>query len=137
PRTWRNSPSDGDRTYVGDVNTLPKTVGGGCVHADLKMPRFQVDDFHLGTLLGSVPNASFADWPVDYDMLEPFYAYVETALGIQGESGTNPFEAPRKTPFPMPPGVPMYSGLKVSDGAKKLGLHPFAYPTAVNSRPYM
>jgi gluconate 2-dehydrogenase alpha chain len=136
PRTWRNSEKDGDRTYVGDVNGLPKTVGGGCVHADLKMPRFQTDDFHLGTLLGDVPGASFADWPVDYDMLEPFYAFAEIALGIQGESGTNPFEAPRKTPFPMPPGVPMYAALKVADGAKKVGLHPFAYPTAVNSRPY-
>jgi len=136
PRSFRNSEADGDRTYVGDVNALPKTVGGGGVHADLKMPRFQPDDFHLGTLLGDVRGASFADWPVDYDALEPFYGYVERVVGIQGLEGSNPFDGPRSSPFPMPPGVPMYVAVRVSEGLTKLGYHPFPYPTAVNSRPY-
>lgn len=136
PRTWRTSESDGDRSTVGDVNPLPKTVGGGTVHADLKMPRFAPDDFHLGTLLGNVPGAAFADWPVDYDMLEPFYAYVERAIGIQGQRGSDPFAGPMKDDYPMPPGNPMYLARKIEDGAKKLGVTVFPYPTAVNSRPY-
>ncbi|HVY46401.1 MAG TPA: GMC family oxidoreductase [Minicystis sp.] len=137
PRTWRNRPSQGDRTFVGDVNGLPKTVGGGAVHADLKMPRFMPDDFHLGTLLKDKSGTSFADWPVDYDMLEPFYAYVERVIGVQGDSiAGDPFAGPRSTPYPMPPGLGMYVALKVADGARALGLHPFAYPTAVNSMPY-
>ena len=30
------------------------------------VPRFQPTDFQLGTLLGEVPGAMFADWPVQY-----------------------------------------------------------------------
>jgi choline dehydrogenase-like flavoprotein len=135
PRTFRKDTSK-TRSFVGDVNHLPKTVGGGTIHADMKTPRFAIDDFHLGTLLGNVPGASFADWPVDYDMLEPFYAYTESVMGVQGLAGSNPFEPPRKNPYPMPPGAPMYLGLAISDGATKLGYNPHPYPTAVTSRPY-
>ena len=136
PRTWRASESD--RSRLSDVNSLPKTVGGGAVHADLKSPRFRPTDFQLGTLLGSTfAGASFADWPVDYDMLEPFYYYAEKVMGVQGVAGLDPLEGPRPSgDFPMPPGVPMYVGLKVSAGARTLGYHPFPYPTAVNSQPY-
>jgi choline dehydrogenase-like flavoprotein len=139
PRTWRAKASDGDRTYVGNVQGLPKTVGGGAVHADLKMPRFMPQDFSLGTTIGSTWNpkgTNFADWPVDYDQLEPFYSYCEYALGVQGRDGANPFEGPRSKPFPMPPGVPMYVALLLSEGLSKLGYSPFPFPTAVNSQPY-
>jgi gluconate 2-dehydrogenase alpha chain len=137
PRTWRTSVSDGDRTYVGGVQSLPKTVGGGAIHADLKMPRFAPTDFQLGTLIGAqYTDATFADWPVTYDMLEPFYTYGEQQLGVQGLAGSNPFEGPRSKPFPMPPGVPMYAALKVGDGLKSLGYTLFPFPTAVNSQPF-
>ena len=64
---------------------LPKTVGGGAVHADMKYPRFQETDFRLGSLLGDVPGANFADWPLTYDELEPFYTEVEEIVGVQGD----------------------------------------------------
>jgi choline dehydrogenase-like flavoprotein len=136
PRTWRNTDQDGDRLYTGDVNGLPKTVGGGAVHADLKTPRFEPQDFHLGTELGSVSGANFADWPIDYDVLEPYYLYAEHKMGVQGIAGANPFEGPRSGPFPMPPGVPMYGPLLAAQGATKLGYAPFPFPTGVNSQPY-
>jgi gluconate 2-dehydrogenase alpha chain len=136
PRTFRASESDGDRTIVGDVQNLPKTVGGGTTHADLKMPRFRPTDLQLGTLLGAVSGASFADWPVQYDALELFYTYVEKTIGIQGIAGADPFEGPRSQPLPMPPGVPMYVAQKFGAAITKLGYHPFPYPTAVNSQPY-
>ena len=69
-------------------------------------------------------------------MLEPFYFYGEKALGVQGLAGSTPTEGKRSGPYPMPPGVPMYIALKVSEGLKKLGYHPFPFPTAVNSMPY-
>ncbi|HVY49464.1 MAG TPA: GMC family oxidoreductase [Minicystis sp.] len=136
PRTFRHAASAGVRTFVGDVNGLPKTVGGGAAHADLKTPRFMAQDFHLGALAKSFAGTSFADWPVDYDMLEPFYAYVESILGVQGLEGADPFAEPRSGGYPMPPGLPMYLALKAAEGATALGYHPFPYPTAVNSRPY-
>jgi choline dehydrogenase-like flavoprotein len=138
PRTFRPNVAAGARTYTGDVNPLPKTVGGGAVHADLKAPRFEVQDFQLGTLLaGKAPSGTnFADWPVDYAMLEPFYGYVERALGVQGKVGANPFEGPRTSGFPMAPGVEMYAGVLASKGLTALGYTPFPYPCAVNSQPY-
>src|SRR5205823_5356524 len=99
PRTFRRRIDQGDRTFIGDVNGLPKTVGGGGVHADLKMPRFEPPDFHLGTDLGDVPDASFADWPVDYDMLEPFYGYVDKHMGVQGDAASNPRDGHRSSDF--------------------------------------
>jgi choline dehydrogenase-like flavoprotein len=137
PRTWRTAESDGDRidSLTGNVQALPKTVGGGCLHADLKMPRFQPTDFQLGTLL-DVPGTSFADWPLQYDDLEPFYAWGERELGVQGLAGANPFEGPRSSGYPMAPGAPMYGGLLVGKGLAALGYTMFPYPTAVNSVPY-
>ncbi len=137
PRSWRTSTQDGDRLMVGDVNGLPKHVGGGAVHADLKMPRYEEQDFMMGTLLaGSVQNTTFADWPITYADLEPFYTWAEKELGVQGEAGTNPFESPRSGPFPMPPGVKAYVADIAAKGLAKLGYTAFPYPTAVNSMPY-
>ncbi|MBX7100828.1 MAG: GMC family oxidoreductase [Myxococcaceae bacterium] len=137
PRSFRNSPADGERLLVGSVNPLPRTVGGGAVHADLKMPRFMPQDFHLGTdLAGRFPGTSFADWPVDYDALEPWYTHAEKVLGVSGLAGADPFEGRRSGPLPMPPGSPMYLALKASDGLRRLGYHPFPYPMAINSLPY-
>jgi len=136
PRTFRASEEDGPRSLIGEVNDLPKTVGGGWVHADMKVPRFQEFDFHLGTDLGDVPGADFADWPLTYDELEPFYSAAERIGGAAGEAGADPFASPRRDPYPMPPGAPMYVAEVLSSGAAKNGLHPFPYPSLVTSRPY-
>ncbi len=34
PRTFRRHRGDGERLFVGEVNSIPSTVGGGGVHAD-------------------------------------------------------------------------------------------------------
>ncbi len=136
PRSYRSSAADGARSYVGEVNSLPKTVGGGFVHADCKTPRFQEFDFRLGTLLGDLPGASFADWPLDYAELEPYYAAAERLIGVQGLAGADPHAAWRSGPYPMPPGPDMYVARVLGEGARKLGLHPFPYPGAITSRDY-
>lgn len=136
PRSFRHAEGDGDRLSVGEVNTTPKTVGGAAVHADVKCPRFQPTDFRLGTLLGAVEGASFADWPVTYEQLAPFYEWAENTLGVQGLGGADPFEAPRRAGYPMPPGVPMYCAERIRAAADAMGVRMFPYPTAVNSRPY-
>ncbi len=137
PRSWRTAPSDGDRLQVTDVNGLPKHVGGGMVHADVKMPRFEEQDFMMATLLGNkVQNANFADWPIAYADLEPFYAYAEREIGVQGKMGANPFEPPRSGDYPMPPGLPMYLSTVASRALAMSGYTAFPYPTAVNSQPY-
>ena len=135
PRTYRKNERAGARSFIGDVQHLPKTIGGGSIHADLKVPRYRPEDFHMASLLGEISGASFADWPISYDDLEPFYLHTERELGVQGLDGA-PTDPWRSGPYPMKPGVPMRAGLLGAAGAAKLGLNPFPYPTAVTSRPY-
>jgi choline dehydrogenase-like flavoprotein len=136
PRTFRTHEQQSDPVYVGEVNSIPTTVGGGGVHADGKVPRFREEDFALLNTHGPVEDADVADWPVTYDELEPFYAEAERSVGVAGDTGANPFAAWRSGPYPMPPGAAMYGALLSSASAERLGLHPYAAPTAANSVPY-
>ena len=128
--------ADGDRTFVGDVNALPKTVGGAAVHADLKMPRFAPDRLparhaarrragrELRRLAGRLRRARA--------VLRVGRAHV----GVQGRPEREPVRAPARGPYPMPPGLPMYGAAPRRRGRERAGYTPFPYPTAVNSRPY-
>lgn len=136
PRTFRESVADGERCYVGEVNSIPSTVGGGGVHADGKVPRFTETDFHLLSSHGPQPDADIADWPLTYDELEPYYAHSERAIGVAGAAGSNPYASWRSSEFPMPPGAPMYGALLSTSAAERLGYHPYPAPTAANSVPY-
>jgi len=137
PRTFRRDDSEGDHGYVGDVNNLPSTVGGGGVHADGKLPRFRDVDFRLLSEYGPIDDkAALADWPLTYDDLEPFYAEAERLVGVAGDAAANPFAAWRSGPYPMPPGAPMYGATLSAAAAERLGYHPYEAPTGANSIPY-
>ena len=127
PRTFRRTEADGDHLFVGHVNSLPSTVGGGGFHADGKLPRFREDDFRLRSALGPVEGADVVDWPLGYDDLEPYYAEAERLVGVAGEE-TNPFAAWRSGPFPMPPGPDMYGAALSMAAAERAGLHPYRCP---------
>lgn len=155
PRTFRTS-AEAAASIRDDVNALPKAVGGAFQHADCKTPRFNALDFRLRSEVDAllaktagleVPGfgaaaagASFVDWPLGYDELEPFYAEAEALYGVQG-AADDPFASPRSGPYPMPPGVPMYLGLVLADAARRTelagrALSPHTFPAAINSRPY-
>jgi choline dehydrogenase-like flavoprotein len=150
PRSFRTGPGSGVRTFVGDVNNLPTTVGGGTVHYDAKARRFREVDFITNSLMGgtadkpAIPKTTYTDWPMQYRHLEPFYAVMEEIVGVQGpahRSGNrivnpNPYESYRSTPFAMPPGVAMLNSLLPSEAAASLGYHAAAVPTSILSRPY-
>jgi len=125
--------------YTGSVDDLPQLVGGGTVHWDAKVPRFWDIDFQQLSALGPVPGADLADWPFSYADIAPYYDEVETLIGVQGDVAALPDlvlkHAPRG-PFPMPPGPQQRSSLVVAAGATAIGMHPFAYPMAINSVPY-
>ncbi|MGH3416860.1 MAG: GMC family oxidoreductase, partial [Actinocrinis sp.] len=128
------------RGFVGDVNDLPTVAGGGTIHWDGKVPRFWRQDFKGRSLLGPIPGANVADWPLDYDELEPFYDEVEERLGVQGDRARMPAatlaQAPRRHAFAMAPNPPMYGGLQLAAAAEQLGYRAYPYPMAVNSRPH-
>ncbi|HEY2814731.1 MAG TPA: GMC family oxidoreductase [Acidimicrobiales bacterium] len=136
PRTYRRSEADGERLITGEVNNLPSTVGGGGFHADGKLPRLREEDFHLLSFRGGIDGAAVADWPVQYDDLEPHYAIVERLIGVAGDADANPFAAWRSGPYPMPPGPDMFGAILTSEAAAARGLHPYRAPTGVNSVPY-
>jgi choline dehydrogenase-like flavoprotein len=136
PRTFRTGPEEGDHSHVGEVNSIPSTVGGGGVHADGKTPRFMETDFAMLGEYGPQADAAIADWPLRYDELEPFYAHAERAIGVAGTEDANPFAAWRSGPFPMPSGAPMYGATLSAAAAERVGLHPYPAPTAVNSVAY-
>jgi choline dehydrogenase-like flavoprotein len=126
------------RSFMGDVNTLATTVGGGTVHWDAKTPRFWRQDFKGLSMHGPVPDANVADWPLTYEELAPFYDEVEARLGVQGDLARMPAgtlaQAPRCRPFTMAPNPPMHAGSLLAQGARALGYNPYPFPMAVNSR---
>jgi choline dehydrogenase-like flavoprotein len=113
-----------------------RQVGGGSVHFTANYWRFHESDFHERSLYGEIPGTSFADWPIAYADLEPYYTKAEYDLGISGMAGANPFEAPRSKPYPLPPLPVKSSGALFERATKQLGLHPFPAPMAILSRPY-
>lgn len=144
PRTFRatdvlnGKPLDAEPNE--DVNLLNRTVGGTTVHADMKYPRFNEVDFRLASALadaGRLPaDASFIDWPLSYDELEPWYVEAERITGVAGLDGADPFASYRSAPYPMPPSPEMYIGRIYSAASRRAGYTPFPYPAAINSRPY-
>ena len=141
PRTFRTSADQTDGYYVGPVNELPVTVGGGTVHYGASFPRFWDIDFKGLSMLGPQPGADVTDWPFSYADLAPYYDEVETLVGVQGDvqqmqGAPALVHAPRSRPFPMPAGPQQRASTLCADGARTLGLHPYPFPQAINSRPY-
>lgn len=139
PRTFRSDPNQTDGYYVGPVNELPVTVGGGTVHYGAAVPRFWDIDFKGLSMLGPQPGADVVDWPFSYADLAPYYDEVERDIGVQGELRQMPklvlARAPRG-PFPMPSGPQQRGSILCAQGATAMGLHPYPFPQAINSRPY-
>lgn len=139
-RSQREAANGTARSFTGDVNTLPTTVGGGTVHWDAKTPRFWKHDFKGLSLYGPVPNANVADWPLTYEDLAPYYDEVEAKMGVQGDVTKMPAatlaQAPRSKQFVLPPNPPMIGGQRIAEGAARLGFQCYPFPMAVNSQPY-
>lgn len=150
PRSFRADVDAGDRSYVGNVNDLPTTVGGATLHYDAKARRYREVDFMANSLMGgtadrpAIEGTTYADWPMSYQQLEPFYAVTEEVVGVQGPAyrsggavvNPNPYESARSTPFPMPPGVPQLNSLLPAESADRLGYSATPVPTSIISRPY-
>jgi choline dehydrogenase-like flavoprotein len=111
-----------------------QTVGGSSVHFSANFWRFRESDFKERSMLGPISGTNFADWPVTYDEIEPYYSRVEWEIGVSGAPG--PFDSFRSRPFPMPPLPVKSSGVLMERGATKLGWHAQAQPHAILSQPF-
>ncbi len=133
-QTFRHDESDVATSPDTPSIRYAQTVGGSSVHFSANFWRLRPSDFNERSMLGSIAGTNFADWPISYEELEPYYTKVEWEVGISGAPG--PFDAPRSKPFPMPP-LPIKScGVLMEKGAEALGLHAQDQPHAILSEPF-
>jgi choline dehydrogenase-like flavoprotein len=134
PRTVRTSAHEEPRVEL--FCPVPQMVGGGTVHWQGWLPRFTENDFRPRTVIGDLPGATLADWPISYGDLEPYYDKVEWAFGVSGAAGANRFESPRGRGYPCPPMPMSRYAQKFHQGCTALGYNSFPTPQAALSRPY-
>ena len=138
---WHNQPntfrtSENDVAKPKGVVKYGRLVGGGSVHFTANYWRFHEIDFIERSRKGSIDGANFADWPITYADLEPYYTKVEWEVGVSGLAGANPFDPPRTRGYPLPPLPIKPAGVLAERAAKKMGWHAFPAPMAIISQPY-
>ncbi len=136
PQSFRQDESEVAQSSPGGLPPAlyARTVGGSSVHFSGNYWRMRPLDFKERSLLGPIEGTGFADWPITYEELEPYYTKAEYEIGVSGAPG--PFDAPRSRPFPMPPMPVKSSGVLLEQGALAMGWHPQPAPMAILSQPY-
>lgn len=110
-----------------------QTVGGSSVHFTGNFWRLRESDFNERSLLGPISGTNFADWPISYADIEPYYTRVDWEIGISGAPG--PDDSFRSRPFPVPPFPIKSSGVLMEKGAKAMGYSVQPEPHAILSKP--
>ena len=135
PQTFRRSADEEAQIQATPPPLLySRQVGGSSTHFTGNYWRFHPVDFEERSLLGPIEGTGFADWPITYADLEPYYTKVEWEIGVSGAPG--PFDPPRSRPYPLPPLPVKSSGVLLERGAAALGLHAQPAPMAILSGPY-
>jgi choline dehydrogenase-like flavoprotein len=115
-----------------DSEGIVACVGGPSLFYGGASFRFRLADFAGAT---EIVGDSGARWPFGYDELEPYYAQAEQLLGIAGSAGEDPTEAARSGAYPAPAAPLSPISARIADAARRLGLHPFRVPLALNPGP--
>jgi choline dehydrogenase-like flavoprotein len=103
-------------------------VGGSTILYAGHFPRFHPGDFNVKTLDGVAD-----DWPIDYELLEPYYAQNDRMMGVSGLAG-DPAYPPKQVP--LPPIALGKVGHTLAKGFNKLGWHWWPSDSAIASQPY-
>jgi len=133
-QTFRDDENKEAVTATSSPAYYAHTVGGSTVQYSANFLRMREIDFHERSVLGPIEGTNFADWPISYDELEPYYSKVDWDIGVSGAPGH--FDAHRSRPFPLPPIAVKSSGALMEKGAKALGLHADVQPVAILSAAY-
>jgi gluconate 2-dehydrogenase alpha chain len=162
PITWRPDgrsearilPWASNALGLGDPFQIPPSIGtgGGTIHWGAASFRFREADFRMRSVIeerfgaSALPDGNtLTDWPIGYHDLEPYYDRAEWELGCAGAPGNidghivaggNPFEAPRRRGYPMPPLERHAADRAFVAATRRLGLHPFPTPAAIATIPY-
>jgi choline dehydrogenase-like flavoprotein len=104
-------------------------LGGTSLHFTGEAHRLNRAAMQMKTRFGVA-----ADWPFDYQALEPYYEIAERIIGVAGPGADR--HRPRKTPFPLPPHKLSYASQKLAAGCAALGMSFVANARAALSAPY-
>lgn len=111
-------------------------VGGSSNLMSAYFHRLKPVDFKLLTEFGPIEGANIADWPIDYNEMEPYYAKVEQVVGVSGKVVQHSFLEPRSTnDFPYPPLAENLFAEWLDKAAKKLEYEIIPTPRGIISSP--
>jgi choline dehydrogenase-like flavoprotein len=105
-------------------NNSGRGVGGSMVHYAGYTPRFHPSDFEMRSRDGVGAN-----WPIDYDDLQPYYAMLEQELPVAGQAW--PWGDPHR--YPHSPHPVAGNGEVFLRGMTKLGIDVRVGPVAVTN----
>lgn len=104
-------------------------VGGSTLHFQGDAHRLHPDAMRMRTRFGVA-----ADWPFDYDALEPYYEIAERIVGVAGP-GTDSLRR-RRSAHPLPAHPTSYASRRIVASGAALGMRWEANSQAILSRPY-
>lgn len=111
-------------------------VGGSSNLMSGYFHRLKPNDFRLLSEFGEIEGANVVDWPISYEDLEPYYAMVESIVGVSGKVVEHPFLEPRSTPdFPYPPLAVNEMSNWIDASCEEMGLKALPTPRAIISQP--
>jgi len=134
PQTFRKSESETAQLAAFTPLQYAHNVGGSSAHFSANFWRLRERDFMERSLLGPIAGTNFADWPISYADLEPYYTKVDWEVGVSGVAG--PSDPPRSRGYPCPPMPVKSPGVLLERAGRQLGYEPYPAPVAILSRPY-
>ncbi len=133
-QTFRDDESKVAVVADGNPAHYAQGVGGSSVHFTANFWRLRESDFRERSMLGPISGTNFADWPISYVELEPYYTKVDWEIGVSGAPG--PYDSFRSKPFPMPPIPIKSSGVLLERGSERMGWRAQVEPLAILSQPH-
>ena len=119
------------RPHEGGYQNNASCVGGGTLVYGAQAWRFHPLDFKMATTYGVPQDSSLADWPIQYEDLEPYYERAEWEIGVAG--GKPAPQMPNRRAYPMPAFGHTTKAKKLKLGCEKLGWTYQTPPLLINS----
>ncbi len=134
PQTFRRHENEKAEVVDGAPLGYAHNVGGSSVHFSGNFWRLHPIDFQEASVRGTIAGTNFADWPISYEELEPYYTRVDWEIGVSGTTG--PWDPPRSRDYPCPPMPVKSAGVLLERAARALGYTAFPAPVAILSQPF-
>jgi choline dehydrogenase-like flavoprotein len=99
-------------------------VGGNTKVYGAAMFRLRKEDFGQLTHQDGIS----PEWPVKYDVFEPYYTRAEKLFCVHGDGSIDPTEPPRSQGYPFPPLSNEPRMQAIEDSVRALGYRPFPVP---------